>query len=168
MTLQTRSLFAAKVLLVCHWSRCSNVFRAPYALLVSTMIPSLVNPVVGGTSLVRGLPGVSSLLLRYIPERGGVLKWDLHWVATVLSTQVAAGAVLGIAAQVFLVWVIIGYVMPWLVADLLDMARAVAAFTLPARVGSSSRSAYRRPRAGADRRSQPLEWAPSPPRRTFR
>jgi hypothetical protein len=144
MTLQTRSLFAAKVLLVCHWSRCSNVFRAPYALLVSTMIPSLVNPVVGGTSLVRGLPGVSSLLLRYIPERGGVLKWDLHWIATVLSTQVAAGAVLGIAAQVFLVWVIIGYVMPWLGADLLDMARAVAAFTLPARVGSSPGSACRK------------------------
>ena len=34
------------------------------------MIPSLVNLVIGGTSLVRGLPGVPSLLLRYIPERG--------------------------------------------------------------------------------------------------
>jgi hypothetical protein len=45
-----------------------------YAFLLSTMIPSLVNLVIGGTSLVRGLPGVPSLLLRYIPERGGVLK----------------------------------------------------------------------------------------------
>jgi hypothetical protein len=31
--------------------------------------------------------------------------------------------------------VIIGYVMPWLGLGLLDMARDVAAFNLPARVG---------------------------------
>jgi hypothetical protein len=67
------------------------------------MIPSLVNLVIGGTSLLRGLPGVPALLLRYIPERGGVLKWDRHWIATVLTAQVAAVAALGIAAQIFLV-----------------------------------------------------------------
>ena len=33
-----------------------------------------------------------------------MLKWDRHWIATVLTAQVAAGAALGIAAQVFLVW----------------------------------------------------------------
>jgi hypothetical protein len=114
--------------------------RAPeywwlYALLFSTMIPSLVNLVIGGTSLVRGVPGVPSLILRYIPERGGVLKWDRHWIATVLTAQVAAGAALGIAAQVFLVWVIIGYVMPGFGADLLQMAESVTDFNLPARVG---------------------------------
>jgi hypothetical protein len=64
-----------------------------------------------------------------------VLKWDRHWIATVLTAQVAAGAALGIAAQAFLVVVIIGYIMPWLGADLLDMARDVVAFDLPARVG---------------------------------
>jgi hypothetical protein len=58
-----------------------------YALLLSTMIPSLVNLVIGGTSLVRGVPGVASWLLRYIPECGGVLKWDRHWIATVLATR---------------------------------------------------------------------------------
>jgi hypothetical protein len=42
---------------------------------------------------------------------------------------------LGIAAQVFLVWVIIGHVMPFFGLELLDMARGVAAFNLPARVG---------------------------------
>jgi hypothetical protein len=36
---------------------------------------------------------------------------------------------------VFLVVVIIGYIMPGLGADLLGMARDVAAFNLPARVG---------------------------------
>jgi hypothetical protein len=106
-----------------------------YALLLSTMIPSLINLVIGGTSLVRGLPGLPSLLLQFIPERGGVLKWDRHWIAAVLTTQIAAGAVLGIAAQAFLVVVIIGYVMPRLGFGLLEMAERVAAFNLPARVG---------------------------------
>jgi hypothetical protein len=42
---------------------------------------------------------------------------------------------LGIAAPPFLVWVIIGYVMPSFGLELLDMARGVADFNLPARVG---------------------------------
>jgi hypothetical protein len=136
MTLRMGSLFAAAVLLVCYWTRCSNVFRAPkYALSVSTMIPSLVNLVIAGTSLVRGLPGVPSLLLRFMPERGTMPKFERAWIATVLTTHVAASAALGIAAQVFLVVVIIGYVMPFFGLELLDMARGVAAFDLPARVG---------------------------------
>jgi hypothetical protein len=106
-----------------------------YGLLLSTMIPSLVNLVIGGTSLVRGLPGVPSLLLQKIPERGNVPKFDRAWIATVLTAQVVAGTALGIAAQVFLVWVIIGHVMPFFGLELLDMARGVAAFNLPARVG---------------------------------
>jgi hypothetical protein len=106
-----------------------------YALLLSTMIPSLINLVIGGTSLVRGLPGVPFWVLQYIPKRGGVLKWDRHWIATFLTAQIAAGAVLGIAAQVSLVVAIIGYVMPFFGLEFLDMARDVAAFNLPARVG---------------------------------
>jgi hypothetical protein len=52
-----------------------------------------------------------------------VLKWDRHWIAAVLTAQVAAGTALGIAAQVFLVWVIIGHAMPFFGLELLDMAR---------------------------------------------
>ena len=106
-----------------------------YALLLTTMIPSLVNLGIGGASLVRGVPGVPSLLLRFIPERGHVLKWDRHWIATVLTAQIAAGTALGILAQVFLVWAIIGHVMPFFGLELLGVARDVAAFNLPARVG---------------------------------
>jgi hypothetical protein len=106
-----------------------------YALLLSTMIPSLVNLVIGGTSLVRGLPGLPLLLLKFIPARGTVPKFDRAWIATVLTAQVAVGAALGIAAQVVLVVVIIGYVMPFFGLELLDIARDVAAFNLPARVG---------------------------------
>jgi hypothetical protein len=106
-----------------------------YAPLLSTMIPSLVNLVIGGTSLVRGLPGAPTLLLRFMPERGNVVRHDRAWIATVLTAQVAAGGALGIVAQVFLVWVIIGHVMPFFGLELLDMARGVADFNLPARVG---------------------------------
>jgi hypothetical protein len=60
-----------------------------YALLLSTMIPSLVNLVIGGTSLSRGLAGLPSLLLRKIPAQGNVPKFDRAWIATVLTTQVA-------------------------------------------------------------------------------
>jgi hypothetical protein len=49
--------------------------------------------------------------------------------------QIATGAALGIAAQVFLLWVIIGHVMPFFGLELLDMARGVADFNLPGRVG---------------------------------
>jgi hypothetical protein len=53
-----------------------------------------------------------------------------------LTLQIAAGAILGGAAQALLVVVVvIGYVMPWLGLGLLDLARDVAAFNLPLRIG---------------------------------
>jgi hypothetical protein len=106
-----------------------------YALLLSTMIPSLVNFVIAGTSLFRGLPGLPSLLLRKIPGHGNVPKFDRAWIATVLTAQVGLGTALGIAAQALLGVVIIGYIMPLFGLELLDMVCDVAAFNLPARVG---------------------------------
>jgi hypothetical protein len=46
-----------------------------------------------------------------------------------------AGAALGIAAQPFLLVVIIGYVMQFFGLELLDMGRDVADFNLSERVG---------------------------------
>jgi hypothetical protein len=40
-----------------------------------------------------------------------------------LTAQVAAGAALGMAAQAFLVWVIIGHVMPFFRLELLDTSQ---------------------------------------------
>jgi hypothetical protein len=79
----------------------------------------------------------AQLLIRAtkVPERSNVPKFNRAWIATVLTAQIAAGTALGIAAQVFLVVVIIGYVMPFFGLELLDMARDVAAFNLPARMG---------------------------------
>jgi hypothetical protein len=82
-------------------------------------------------ALTRGIPGVSRLLLRWVPEGGEVYRRPL--AALVLTGQMFAGAFLGIAAQAFLAWGLIFHVMPWVGLDLLAMARAVAAFDLPAR-----------------------------------
>ncbi|MGH6813417.1 MAG: hypothetical protein ACREDM_14120, partial [Methylocella sp.] len=89
----------------------------------------------GGTSLLRGVPGLASVLLRFMPAGKAPPAFERAWLALVLTGQIFAGAFLGIAAQAFLAWGLILHVMPWIGLDLLDMARAVATFDLPARVG---------------------------------
>jgi hypothetical protein len=47
-----------------------------YALLFSTMIPSIINLMIGGASLMRGLPGVPFLLLKFMPANRAVPAFD--------------------------------------------------------------------------------------------
>jgi hypothetical protein len=105
-----------------------------YALLLSTMIPSLINLMIGGAALMRGVPGLPSLLLRFIPAGKAAAPFDRSWLALVLTIQVFMGGFLGIAAQGFLAVSVIFYIMPWIGLELLDTARDVAAFDLPMRV----------------------------------
>ncbi len=105
-----------------------------YALLLSSMIPSLINLTIGGMAFTRGIPWLARLILNWIPEGKAVPEYKRQPAAIGLTVQMFAGAVLGIAAQAFLAWGLIFHVMPWIGLDLLDMARAVAAFDLPARV----------------------------------
>jgi hypothetical protein len=105
-----------------------------YALLLSTMIPSLLNLMIGGASLLRGIPGLPALLLRFMPAGKAVPTFDRTWLALVLTCQVFVGAFLGIAAQFVLAVGVIFYVLPWMGLELLDTARAVAEFDLPMRV----------------------------------
>jgi hypothetical protein len=105
-----------------------------YALLLSTMIPSLLNLMIGGASLLRGIPGLSTLLLRFMPAGKAVPAFDRTWLALVLTCQVFVGAFLGIAAQFALAIGVIFYVLPWTGLELLDTVRAVAEFDVPMRV----------------------------------
>jgi hypothetical protein len=82
---------------------------------------------IGGASLVRGIPWVTKLLLRLMPERGNVPS-NRQLVTVLLTGQVFIGAAIGIIAQVFLAYVVIGWVPP------LFGARAVAAPDAPGQI----------------------------------
>jgi hypothetical protein len=105
-----------------------------YALLISSMIPSFINLMIGGAAFLHGVPGLRSLLLGFLPAGKAVPPFDRAWIALVLTAQIFLGALLGIAAQALLAIGIIGYAMPWLGLRVLDIARDVADFNLPERV----------------------------------
>jgi hypothetical protein len=98
------------------------------------MIPSIINLMIGGASLMRGVPGVPSLLLRFMPVNRAVPAFDRAWIATVLTLQLVGGAILGTVVQFALVYAVFWHVMPWIRLELLDMARGVAAWDLPGRL----------------------------------
>jgi hypothetical protein len=58
-----------------------------YALLLSTMIPSLLNLMIGGTSLLRGIPWLPAFLLQFMPASKAVATFDRTWLALVLTIQ---------------------------------------------------------------------------------
>jgi hypothetical protein len=105
-----------------------------YALLLSTMIPSLINLAIGGTALIRAIPGLEPALLHFLPATGGVPVHDRAWIAAVLTMQAALGAILGVAVQAFVAWSLIFHAMPAAGLGLLDLARSLAALDLPMRV----------------------------------
>ena len=105
-----------------------------YALLLSTMIPSFANLMIGGASLARGVPGLPILLLGFMPAGRAVAPFERTWMALVLTAQVFLGAFFGIVAQVLLAVGVIFHIMPWFGLRLLDSARDVAALDLPMQV----------------------------------
>ncbi len=107
-----------------------------YALLLSSMIPSLVNLAIGGMALTRGIPWLGRLLLQWIPADRAVPLYKQQLAATGLTAQVFAGVLLGVAAQVFLLSGVVFHLMPAIGLDLLAMARAIAEYDLPSRVGT--------------------------------
>jgi hypothetical protein len=69
-----------------------------YALLLATMIPSLINLAISGMAFTRGIPGVSRVLLNWIPEGRDVPEYKRQPAAIGLTIQMFTGAFLGIAA----------------------------------------------------------------------
>jgi hypothetical protein len=105
-----------------------------YALLLSTMIPSLINLMIGGTALMRAVPGLSQWLLNYLPATGAVRTYDRAWIAAVLTGQVALGVILGVGMQALLAYGLIFYAMPAVGLGLLDVTRGLADLELPTRL----------------------------------
>ncbi|NPU12050.1 hypothetical protein HL666_14860 [Bradyrhizobium sp. 83002] len=107
-----------------------------YALLISSMIPSFANLAIGGIAFVRGVPGLPSVLLRFLPDGKAVPTFDRAWIALVLTAQAFLGVSLGVAAQGVLAVGVIGYVLPWFGFRILEFARQIAEFNLPERIWS--------------------------------
>jgi hypothetical protein len=98
------------------------------------MIPSLINLAIGGMAFTRGVPGVSRLLLRWIPEGREVPDYRRPLAALALTGQMFAGAVLGIVAQTLLAWGLVFHVMPAIGLDLLWLCEQLANFNLPSQL----------------------------------
>jgi hypothetical protein len=47
-----------------------------YALLISSMIPSMLNLAIGGVAFLRGVPGLRSVLLGFLPAGGAVPSFE--------------------------------------------------------------------------------------------
>ena len=97
-----------------------------YATLFSIMLPSLINLLVAGISLARGVPGVSSWLMGKVREGEAVPAYDRLLVAMVLALDGVAGLAIALVAQGLLFRVIIWQGMPRLGMGVLDLARYVA------------------------------------------
>jgi hypothetical protein len=102
-----------------------------YALLLSTMLPSMANLMIGGASLLRGVKWIRLKLLALMPERGTPAPYDRRWMAALLTVQVFAGWVLGIVAQLLIAYGVVVVILPVFGLDLLDLARAVEEPDLP-------------------------------------
>ena len=105
-----------------------------YALLVSSMLPSILNLAIGGVAFLRGVPGLPSTVLDSLPAGKAVAPFNRAWIALTLTVQTFLGAGLGVAAQAALAVGVIGYGLPWLGFHVLDGARDIANFNLPERV----------------------------------
>jgi hypothetical protein len=115
----------------------SNPASAEYwwihALLLSTAVPSLVNLMIGGASLMRGVPVLSAWLRQRMPENEAIPKFEANVTALVLTGQSFVGMFLGMTTGVVMIAVVIG-VIPVVGPKLLDTAQAVAGWDWPGRI----------------------------------
>jgi hypothetical protein len=108
-----------------------------HATLLSTLIPSLVNLVVGCTSWLRSAQWVTNWVLQRMPKSRNQADRALRQrvpVALMLTAQWGLGGLMGLALMAFLVWAVLGALLPAAGLGLLDLMRALVDWNLPARV----------------------------------
>ena len=110
-----------------------------YALLLSTLLPSAVNAVVGCTSWLRSWGWLNAWLLRQMPVRAGgpkaqALVYHRLRVAGCLTAQLAIGTVMGVLALGAWVWALLGGLLPWIGLSLLDMMHGLVQQQWPQRL----------------------------------
>jgi len=103
-------------------------------MLFSTLIPSLINLVIGAAAFLRGLPSLNAWILNRMPHAKAVRDNDRLPVACALAGQLAGGLLVSgvllylLAAYVVPMWI------PTLGALIRDFSEHVAAFNAPARL----------------------------------
>jgi hypothetical protein len=102
-----------------------------YGLLLTTVVPSVINLMIGGASLVCGIPGIPALLARNMPIGRAPAFYNQTWIALLWTLQVVGGAILGIAAQAAIIVFVIGFLMPAIGLNLLGMCRTLFELNLP-------------------------------------
>lgn len=103
-----------------------------YGLLLTTLLPSVLNFAVAWLSLLRGVPALNRWMLRQLPADGRVAPRARDVVAVLREVQILAGIGLAVAAQAGLLWLVFGVVLPWWGVTLLDAVTWVADLNLPA------------------------------------
>jgi hypothetical protein len=102
-----------------------------YAVLISSMIPSMLNLAIGGIAFLRGVPGLPWVVRWFLPAGQAVAPFDRRWIALVLTAQIFVGGILGVVAQTVLSIGVIGYGLPRLGFHILDVARYLDDVNLP-------------------------------------
>ena len=105
-----------------------------YAMLFSTLIPSIVNVTLGALSILRGVPGLHARLAKRLPRGAAMLGIDRWWVALVLALQATLSLIAGFAVTLGLVFAIFIWALPLIGFNLVSMLQALAAQDLPGRL----------------------------------
>src|SRR5262249_7745614 len=103
-----------------------------YGLLLTTLVPSVLNLIVGGASLMCGAPWIPLFLLKYMPRDGAPASHNQTWMALTWTVHIVGGILLGISVQIFLIVMMIAIIMPAIGLNLLEMCRVVYLQNLPA------------------------------------
>eukprot|EP01037_Dinobryon_pediforme_P031358 gene31358-35810_t len=105
-----------------------------YALLLSTLLPSMINLMIGAASVLRGIPGLSGWLLAKMPDGRSVVSYDRAIVAAGLTAQIYFGIVIGLLLEAGIIYFILQLFLPTIGLDLLQVATELAEADFPARL----------------------------------
>jgi hypothetical protein len=103
-------------------------------MLFSTLIPSLINLVIGAAAFLRGLPHLNAWILNRMPEGKAVRENDRLPVACALAGQLAGGLLISGVLLYLLAAYVVPIGIPTLGIYVRDFSEQVAAFNAPARL----------------------------------
>lgn len=108
-----------------------------HAMLLSTLLPSLLNLAVGCTSWLRSWPWLMRWVLRQMPldrQHAGRAVEQRVAVAALLTAQWGLGGLMGLMLMASTVWLVLGSLLPGAGLGLLDLMRLLADYNVPARL----------------------------------